>query len=118
MKHVVRGVHREEGQDGVAVDEAPDRHEQIHDSEAEGIRPRRARVAPEREPDEAREDVHDVVPAVDLEDDQVTALHVRARVERGVGDEPDYADEQQRCAEGERVQLRRGSFCGHGSSVR
>src|SRR4051794_6047136 len=117
MQEVVGGVDRDEREDVVAVDEAADRHEEIDRAEAEGVAPRRPGVAPERESEQPGEDVYDVVPAVDLEDDQVAALNARTGVEGRVGDEADDADEQQCGAEDERVHLRRGPVRCHGSSV-
>lgn len=42
-----------------------------------------------------------VMPAVDLEDDQVLTVDAAARVERRLSDEAEQADEHERCAQGE-----------------
>src|SRR4051794_27472987 len=78
VQDVVRGVDRDQPDDVVAVDEAPDRDEQVDGAEAEGEQAGGVGAARERDAGDARQDVDEVVPAVDLEDDEVAALDVRA----------------------------------------
>jgi hypothetical protein len=108
VQDVVGAVDRDDPEDLVALDEADQRHQRVDEAEAErdrlGRRPRVRRAQQQQ----ARREVHEVVPAVDLEAEQRSALELVAGLEAALGEEAEDARDEQRDAGEQAVPLRQG----------
>ena len=98
VQEVVLGVDRKQPEEHVVARcEAPDRHHEVDGAEAERKCAGAGGCARQGQPDRARCDVDEVVPAVDLEDDQLITLDVGAEVaEARVDEEAEDPGKEQR----------------------
>ena len=119
MEQVVRRVHRHEPEHdpGIPGEDAEHGEERVHRADAHREGPRRV-VAPDHgERDEARDRVHDVVPAVHVEAEQRAAVlgreHRVADTEVGRGEEAEDPGGEEGDAQDEREDL--GGGARHGT---
>jgi hypothetical protein len=101
VQHVVGRVDRDQRQqqptvaDGEPEDRDDDVDDAVGDAEDAGLRGRPGH----RKPDDPRQQVHDVVPAIDVKQDQRAALRAVADREARLDEKPDETDEHEHAAE-------------------
>ena len=109
VEDVVLGVDRDDAEDRVAVadDEAPGRDDQVHDAQRQRVAAGRVGAGPEgQQAEDAGQDVHDVVPAVDVEDPEHRVPHALVAGELGVVEEADDSGDHEDRADDARVEHR------------
>src|SRR3954454_21834802 len=108
VQDVVGGVDGDDPEHVVAVDQPDDRDQAVDDAERQRHRLGRAATPERGQQQETGQDVHEVVPAVDLEAEEAVALDLGPGVEGRVGDEAEDAGEQQGEAGEQAIPLRGG----------
>lgn len=100
VEDVVGGVYRDDAEHVMPVDQADDRNDAVDSSEEERAGPRSPMPAGHEQEEDAGEDVDDVVPTVDLEDEEVLAVNASRvaagrRVELRVGEKAEDTNQQE-----------------------